>query len=428
MPNVTLAMHLLNERYSTNSFWKPYIDSLPHEYTTPFFYHKDDLKELQSSPCLVKAIVQIRNVSKLYAHLHRLVRTTCDPSLPLFEAGFFLDDFLWAVSAVMSRQNEIPEKADGSNNVLALIPLWDLCNHTEGHMSTFYNLEEGTCDCYALEDTPTGEEFLIFYGSRANYDLLIHQGFVFMRNKSDALQIRLGLSTDDPHYDGRKKILEKLNIPVGGEFSVYCMECPFSQSLVAFTRVFTATAEELEGLLIMDQEQLTGTLFNDRWSGDNRVLSFLLIRCQILLRSYTTSLDQDAPLLDKLHTFTPYTQLAIQIRICEKRILHNAVAYARRVGQQLEALKVTQEAGKEDELKTLEGRVVPASVDRVGMSESGFVGGMLPSNAGAESSTNCQQDSNEATNHLTAVSDGTSVTSDSEVPQQDTAIVAEELP
>ncbi len=102
------------------------------------------------------------------------------------------------------------------------------------------------------------------------------------------------------------------------------------------------------------------------------------------------------------------------------------MAYARRVGQQLEALKVTQEAGKEDELKTLEGRVVPASVDRVGMSESGFVGGMLPSNAGAESSTNCQQDSNEATNHLTAVSDGTSVTSDSEVPQQDTAIVAEE--
>ena len=61
-------------------------------------------------------------------------------------------------------------------------------------MSTFYNLEEGTCDCYALEDTPTGEEFLIFYGSRANYDLLIHQGFVFMRNKSDALQIRLGES------------------------------------------------------------------------------------------------------------------------------------------------------------------------------------------------------------------------------------------
>ena len=103
------------------------------------------------------------------------------------------------------------------------------------------------------------------------------------------------------------------------------------------------------------------------------------------------------------------------------------MAYARRVGQQLEALKVTQEAGK-DELKTLEGRVVPASVDRVGVSESGFVGGMLPSNAGAgvESSTKCKQDSNEATNHPTAISDGTSLSSDSDVPRQDTAVVAEE--
>ncbi len=92
----------------------------------------------------------------------------------------------------MSRQNEIPEKVDGSGQVLALIPLWDLCNHTEGHMTTFYNLEQQTCDCYALEDTPTGEEFRIFYGSRPNQDLLIHQGFVYMGNKSDTLQIKLG--------------------------------------------------------------------------------------------------------------------------------------------------------------------------------------------------------------------------------------------
>lgn len=159
----------------------------------------------------VKAIVQIRNVSKLYAHLHRVIRvsphihtcsphtpssqlsqTTCDTSLYLYESGFLLNDFLWAVSAVMSRQNEIPGKADGSGSVLALIPLWDLCNHTEGHMTTFYNLEERSCDCYALQDTPTGVEFKIFYGPRANYDLLTHQGFVYMENKSDSIQIRLG--------------------------------------------------------------------------------------------------------------------------------------------------------------------------------------------------------------------------------------------
>lgn len=37
----------------------------------------------------------------------------------------------WAVSSVMTRQNQIPT-VDGSRVTLALIPLWDMCNHTNG--------------------------------------------------------------------------------------------------------------------------------------------------------------------------------------------------------------------------------------------------------------------------------------------------------
>lgn len=40
----------------------------------------------------------------------------------------------WAVSSVMTRQNQIPT-ADGSRVTLALIPLWDMCNHTNGLVS-----------------------------------------------------------------------------------------------------------------------------------------------------------------------------------------------------------------------------------------------------------------------------------------------------
>ena len=92
----------------------------------------------------------------------------------------------------MSRQNEIPLRPDGKGAVLALIPLWDFCNHTNGHMTTFYNLDTQACDCYAQEDTPAGEEFRIFYGPRPNSDFLIHQGFVYTENRSDSLQFKLG--------------------------------------------------------------------------------------------------------------------------------------------------------------------------------------------------------------------------------------------
>lgn len=37
----------------------------------------------------------------------------------------------WAVSSVMTRQNQIPTE-DGRQVTLALIPLWDMCNHKNG--------------------------------------------------------------------------------------------------------------------------------------------------------------------------------------------------------------------------------------------------------------------------------------------------------
>ena len=67
MPNLILALILLNERYSPSSFWKPYIsertlvaknyfkvsiDVLPESFNLPLYYAKDELQELQGSPVL----------------------------------------------------------------------------------------------------------------------------------------------------------------------------------------------------------------------------------------------------------------------------------------------------------------------------------------------------------------------------------------
>ena len=97
----------------------------------------------------------------------------------------------------MSRQNEIPSKVGVSPPTLALIPLWDLCNHTSGHISTFYNDERSTCDCYAQCDFKVNEEFTIFYGPRTNAELLLQQGFVYPQNEFDCYPIKLGKSKID---------------------------------------------------------------------------------------------------------------------------------------------------------------------------------------------------------------------------------------
>lgn len=120
------------------------------------------------------------------------MQTEGDTGLPIFESGFLYDDFIWAVSCVMSRQNEIPSKPGHLSPTLALIPLWDLCNHKSGHISTFFNVESSTCDCYAQCKFKIDEEFTIFYGPRTNSELLLQQGFVYLPNQSDYYPMKLG--------------------------------------------------------------------------------------------------------------------------------------------------------------------------------------------------------------------------------------------
>ena len=114
-----------------------------------------------------------------------------DATLPLYYVGFFYDDFVWAVSTVMSRQNEIP-LGERKKSALALIPLWDMSNHTNGLVATDFNLETHSCECYATQFTKAGGEFRIFYGPRTNAELFVHQGFVYPNNECDSLRIKLG--------------------------------------------------------------------------------------------------------------------------------------------------------------------------------------------------------------------------------------------
>lgn len=120
-----------------------------------------------------------------------LLQTYADVSLPLFATGFYYTDFVWAVSCVMSRQNEIPLR-DGKETTLALIPLWDMCNHTLTQMATDFNLDNRSCECYAAYPLREGEEFKIFYGARSNAELFIHQGFAYPPHNGDSLRIKLG--------------------------------------------------------------------------------------------------------------------------------------------------------------------------------------------------------------------------------------------
>lgn len=101
----------------------------------------------------------------------------------------------------MTRQNAIPsetnnnnnngkpvaqESANGENNAEikeeitetpALIPLWDLANHTDGIVTTTYNITDGQIEGVTMNDIKKGEQIFIHYGNRNNANLLVHNGY-----------------------------------------------------------------------------------------------------------------------------------------------------------------------------------------------------------------------------------------------------------
>ena len=87
-------------------------------------------------------------------------------------------------------------------------------------MSTDFDDEKDFTVCLANKDFQPGQEFTIFYGVRANIDLLVHNGFVFESNDDDCFTMKLGISKNDPLALDKTNFLEELSINRTGLFFI----------------------------------------------------------------------------------------------------------------------------------------------------------------------------------------------------------------
>ncbi|KAK4886511.1 hypothetical protein RN001_002782 [Aquatica leii] len=326
MSNVTLAMFLLLEKFKENSFWKPYIDILPTEYSTVLYFNLEDLQELQVSPTLESALKQIKNIARQYAYFFKLIWNSDDSASHMMRKNFTFNKYRWAVSTVMTRQNTIPTD-DGTKLISALIPLWDLCNHTNGNISTDYNPNFNRSECLALRDFKAGEQIFIFYGPRSNAELFIHNGFVCEDNIHDGFWLKLGVSKSDPLKCKKEELLKKLSLPDHGEFLLRNTTPPVDGQLLAFLRIFNMDTDQLSHWIdqakpenLQNLECAFDTFFEQKYWG------FLLTRLKLILATYKSSIEVDEKLLT--NEISPNKSLAIKMRISEKRILESVINYA----------------------------------------------------------------------------------------------------
>uniref|UniRef100_A0A8B9MZF4 protein-histidine N-methyltransferase n=1 Tax=Accipiter nisus TaxID=211598 RepID=A0A8B9MZF4_9AVES len=331
MGNITLAFHLLCERANPNSFWLPYIQTLPSEYDTPLYFEEDEVQYLQSTQAIHDVFSQYKNTARQYAYFYKVIQTHPNASKLPLKDSFTYDDYRWAVSSVMTRQNQIPTE-DGSRVTLALIPLWDMCNHTNGLITTGYNLEDDRCECVALQDFKAGEQIYIFYGTRSNAEFVIHSGFFFDNNSHDRVKIKLGVSKSDRLYAMKAEVLARAGIPTSSVFALHSTEPPISAQLLAFLRVFCMSEEELKEHLIGERAidkifTLGNSEFPISWDNEVKLWTFLEARASLLLKTYKTTVEDDKSFLET-NDLTSHAIMAIKLRLGEKEILEKAVKSA----------------------------------------------------------------------------------------------------
>ncbi|KAM4666314.1 actin-histidine N-methyltransferase isoform 9-T14 [Amazona ochrocephala] len=273
MGNITLAFHLLCERANPNSFWLPYIQTLPSEYDTPLYFEEDEVQYLQSTQAIHDVFSQYKNTARQYAYFYRVIQIT-----------------------------------------------------------TGYNLEDDRCECVALQDFKAGEQIYIFYGTRSNAEFVIHSGFFFDNNSHDRVKIKLGVSKSDRLYAMKAEVLARAGIPTSSVFALHSTEPPISAQLLAFLRVFCMSEEELKEHLIGERAidkifTLGNSEFPISWDNEVKLWTFLEARASLLLKTYKTTVEDDRSFLET-HDLTTHAIMAIKLRSGEKEILEKAVKSA----------------------------------------------------------------------------------------------------
>lgn len=318
MPQIGLAIALLIEKNKQESKWKPYLDILPKKYSTVLYMSVNDMIELKKSISFEHALKQCRNIARQYSYFHKLFQNNDNNVSNLLRDNFTYEDYKWAVSTVMTRQNIIPSE-DGLKMIHSLIPMWDMCNHEEGKITTNFNQVSNSCECYAMRDFKTGEQLFIYYGPRTNTEFFVHSGFVYLDNKNDEFILRLGISKADPLIKERTELLSKIDLLQIDDYPLKPGPKVISEPLLGFLRIFNMNKDELYHWLNSGSLQnLIKIYCKVDKSLDEKVVKFLKTRINILLSQYPKKED-DANILNS--TQDSCRKLVHQLKISERNLL-----------------------------------------------------------------------------------------------------------
>ncbi|GAM27406.1 hypothetical protein SAMD00019534_105810, partial [Acytostelium subglobosum LB1] len=345
LPNMPLVIQLIQEKVAKQSFWAPYIRMLPKTYKTSLYFTLDEYRLLQGSPVLDEAINTFRNTIRQYCYLYDFLTK----NIGIVSTSVFTwEMYVWALSTLMSRQNQIPLTAPPKGghghyhgSQMSLVPFWDLCNHlVSGRITTFYETDRHALTCSAVKPFKAGDQVYIHYGDRNNVQLLLYSGFCLKNNPYDNFKLKLQLDPAEPMMHEKIHILEERGLSSMGHVFLANASTPAASepslpdAVIPFFRVYAMNEKEVEKFAPnMEQHHhdhsssLNEPNFQARLliseQNEQAAYNSLLAYLKKKLASYPTTLVEDEQHLAK--NPINFVRFTLYIRITEKKVLERYI-------------------------------------------------------------------------------------------------------
>jgi histone-lysine N-methyltransferase SETD3 len=319
--SLSLALHLLLEQRTMDSFWGPYINTLPKQVpNSPLYWSIEEILQLKSTYAIEELAKFKVLCTKAYTHVYFRLEKQMEMAI-MKRANFTYDAFLWAFATVHSRQNRIVLEGKNKQPItaLALVPVYDLINHEAGgNVTTNYNLENHELESCAVRDFKKGEEIRMFYGDRCNVELFVYSGFVVPDNVHNWATLSIEFPPNDPLKEKKVEILTQHNIPENPTFALFAKQD--NNELLSFLRIVGISTEE-------ELTENAEKAFVEPISSPNELIAYTLLesRLQQRLKSYPTSIEADRKALKAMGGQTTPEAFALQLQIDEKYIFKEVI-------------------------------------------------------------------------------------------------------
>lgn len=153
--------------------WKEYVDSLPEDIELPVL-------SLKTDPAFDISIFPKDAQKKLEEQLNQLNTdfeqiSLLDPRVPKCKNVFF-----WSWACVHTRSVTVPNPWINDSSTIAMIPIFDMLNHSPYSSDTVLKMENSCLKLYASDSYKPGDQIFIKYGEHDNLSLLLDYGFCMM--------------------------------------------------------------------------------------------------------------------------------------------------------------------------------------------------------------------------------------------------------